>query len=350
MAINGVGFDSKETVQEFINKIKSQRSELVPSVSYYQKGTLNVPSLEASASTTIDVTLPTAMPDADYIVVYRWVNADIGNMCYTKRISASGFTIEVVNVNDTAYQGTAILAWQAFKLMTDESRALDEQAIADIQAVIPSGASESNQLVTERSAELVTIPLSKFQGSSGGAVGYLDLGVNTSSISQAFTLLEVEYGRVDGFMDKYLISLAGSSSNLNYIRVVRLTNYGQTPTITLDADKHIWMSMDTYVYIRVKAYGNFSISGTLSRAAPTGTAIPIDRLIKESDLTSSVTSGSTAPITSGAVATVKETADYANMEATTARSEIGDITSLETTTQDDLVSAINELVHRINAL
>lgn len=129
MAIDGVGFDSKETLQAFIDKIKSQRGELVPSVSYYQKGTLNVSSLEASASTTIDVTLPTAMPDADYIVVYRWVNADIGNMCYTKRISASGFTIEVVNVNDTAYQGTAILAWQAFKLMTDESRALDEQAI-----------------------------------------------------------------------------------------------------------------------------------------------------------------------------------------------------------------------------
>ena len=96
--------------------------------------------------------------------------------------------------------------------------------------------------------------------------------------------MEVEYGRVDGFIDKYFISVAGTSSNLNYIRVVRLTNYGQTPTITLDTNKHIWMSMDTYVYIRVKAYGNFSISGTLSRTAPTGTTIPINRLVTESDL------------------------------------------------------------------
>lgn len=225
-----------------------------------------------------------------------------------------------------------------------------KQAIADIQAVIPSGASSSNKLVTESSAELVTIPLSKFQVGSGGAVGYADLGASNSSISQSFTLLEVEYGRVDGFMDKYLISLAGSSSNSNYIRVVRLTNYGQTPTITLDADKHIWMSMDTYAYIRVKAYGNFSISGTLSRAAPTGTTIPIDRLIKESDLTSSVTSGSTAPITSGAVAAVKETAEQAATDSYLARGEIGDITALETADHADLVSAINELVHRINAL
>lgn len=59
--------------------------------------------------------------------------------------------------------------------------------------------------------------------------------------------------------------------------------------------------------------------------------------------TSTVTSGSTAPITSGAVAAVKETADHADLDAGIARGEIGDITALETTTQDDLVSAINEI-------
>lgn len=177
----------------------------------------------------------------------------------------------------------------------------NSEKINEMYEAFPSDASSTNKLVTK--IETTTIPLSKFQVSSGGAVGYADLGVTTSSISQAFSLLEVEYGRVDGFMDKYLISVAGTSSNLNLIRVVRLTSYGQTPTITLDADKHIWMSMDTYVYIRVKAYGNFSLSGTLSRTAPTGTVVSIATFVKSTDLTSTVTSGSTEPVTSGGVYT-----------------------------------------------
>lgn len=210
--------------------------------------------------------------------------------------------------------------------------------VSEIEGVIPNTASASNQLVTAtqlsevedaipdvsgkqnknlstaigsattveaalsaHEAKFSTIPLNQFQVGSGGAIGYADLGSTTSTISQAFSWLEVEYGRVDGFIDKYFITVAGASSNSNYFKVVRLTNYGQTPTITVDANKHIWMSMDTYVYIRVKAYGNFSISGELSRTAPTGTVMPINRLVTESDLTSSVTSGSTAPITSGGV-------------------------------------------------
>ena len=159
-----------------------------------------------------------------------------------------------------------------------------EGALGGLSGLIPSGASASNKLVTESESDLLTIPISKFQIGSGGAVGYADLGATTTTTSQAFSWLEVEYGRVDGFIDKYFITVAGSSSDLNYIKVVRLTNYGQTPTITLDANKHIWMSMDTYVYIRVKAYGNFSISGTLSRTAPTGTTVPINRLVTESDI------------------------------------------------------------------
>lgn len=166
----------------------------------------------------------------------------------------------------------------------DETPEEFDTRLSAVEDVIPSGASESNQLVTANEADLLTIPLSKFQIRSGGAVGYADLGATTTTISQAFSWLEVEYGRVDGFIDKYFISVAGASSNPNYIKVVRLTNYGQTPTITLDANNHIWMSMDTYVCIHVKAYGNFSISGTLSRTAPTGITIPINRLVTESDI------------------------------------------------------------------
>ena len=165
------------------------------------------------------------------------------------------------------------------------SRTTVETALGALNGVVPSTASASNQLVTESEADLLTIPISKFQIKSGDAVGYADLGATNATISsQSFSWLEVEYGRVDGFIDKYFISVAGGSSNPNYIRVVRLTNYGQTPTITLDTNKHIWMSMDTYVDIRVKAYGNFSISGASTRTAPTGTTIPINRIVTESDL------------------------------------------------------------------
>lgn len=266
-----------------------------------RKGDIAVPATTAGNHQSVSVVFAQAMPDNDYTVVIdegsdTWAHCTVN----VTNKTATGFTLFFLNVaGQDAPQMT--FKYRAFKLYTDtEYNSLLDlpdrvEALETLASdVIPSEASASNKLVTANEADLLTIPLAKFQIGSGGAVGYADLGTTTSTISQAFSWLEVEYGRVDGFIDKYFISVAGASSNPNYIRVVRLTNYGQTPTITLDANKHIWMSMDTYVYIRVKSYGNFSISGTLSRTAPTGTTIPINRLVTEDEINPTLTATFTA--------------------------------------------------------
>lgn len=326
--------------------LNGTNGELVPSVALVQKGSITITQSGTEAGSMGTVTFQSPMPDTDYIINIEQDTTTGGLI--DKIISdktVNGFKLRIYWESQVAGHQTK-LNWSAFKLMTDTVHEADSAHIAQNTAnfapafsdsvsyavgdyvtyndilyrcttahtagvwvaghftqvtvggtlsdIVPSDASASNKLVTQSETELVTIPLSKFQVSSGGAVGYADLGATNSQISQAFSWLEVEYGRVDGFPDKYFISIAGSSSNLNYIRVVRLAGIGQTPAITLDADKHIWMSMDTYVYIRVRAYGNFILSGTLSRTAPTGTAVPIDSIVKQSDLTSPV-HGSVAP-------------------------------------------------------
>lgn len=149
MAIEGVGFDSKETVQEFINKIKSQRGELVPSVSYYQTGnkTSDTTSWGIGETGTFIITLSTAMPDTDYIVVPTLDVVGVSLSVHSKTVN--DFKVTVRNDSAETIAQPITLYWQAFKLMTDESRALDEQAIASLQAVVPSSASASNKLVTE---------------------------------------------------------------------------------------------------------------------------------------------------------------------------------------------------------
>ena len=145
--------------------------------------------------------------------------------------------------------------------------------------LVDSGVSKDNVVYNNT-------PMASFQCSSGGAVGYADLGIipNDQGGSQAFSFLEIEYGRVDGLMDKYLISIGGQGTNDNYIKVVRLVGVGAVPVITVDNNKHIWMSMDTYVYAHITAYGKFTIVGTVSRTAPTGTALTVHKLVTENDL------------------------------------------------------------------
>ena len=126
--------------------------ELVPSASYVQSGTINVTGMGTSSDKTSQdfaVTFQTPMPDADYEVFLTGDN--YFNYYVTNAKTANGFSVRVCNYSFTNGTSTGIVKWTAFKLITNEDRALDEQAIVNLQAVVPNDASSSNKLVTANS-------------------------------------------------------------------------------------------------------------------------------------------------------------------------------------------------------
>lgn len=108
--------------------------ELVPSVSYYQTGVQTVPALGANARKDITVTLTTPMPDTDYIVYCVDISGGGGSRfvfsCVTDtQKTTTSFRVSVFNAGEASTVDYTF-QWYAIKLMTDESRALDEAAIA----------------------------------------------------------------------------------------------------------------------------------------------------------------------------------------------------------------------------
>ena len=118
-----------------ISGLNGTSGELVPSVALYQSGTVTVPASE-NAYEVLGVTFSTPMPDNDYVVVLS-INGASGvnwhNKCefvsYENK-TATGFTIAIGKPNDQSIEVGTTIKWQAFKLMTDEDRALDEEHIA----------------------------------------------------------------------------------------------------------------------------------------------------------------------------------------------------------------------------
>ena len=433
MAIEGVGFDSKETVQEFIDKIKSQRGELVPSVSYYQTGnkTSDTTSWGIGETGTFTITLSTAMPDTDYIVVPTLDVVGVSLSVHSKTVN--DFKVTVRNDSAETIAQPITLYWQAFKLMTDESRALDEQAIASLQAVVPSSASASNKLVTshehliasrEEEAGRLYYKLTDFFTFTTSPDNHIECFICGNN-----TIAQLEWALIDSTFRLRAWYIGTTSwgfsrdGNDLYISVANYPFKIQRKTILGEDNKAVATKVSSIpstateistsklvtesdVYILSKQYngatyttvealltqvaadmlakggyggavgsvwtGKSYFSGTYGTNGSTAgnarlhfenaqngytecsfsfTSSGLGTVNWFNDVTTStITSGSTAPITSGAVAAVKEMADDAMLNADIARGEIGDITALETTTQDDLVSAINELVHRINAL
>lgn len=138
--------------------------ELVPSVSYYQSGTASFSDLTTQATETITVTLDTAMPDSDYVVVLNVANG-VGYVVTSK--SESALTVRLQNLR-TSTVSAGSFTWQAFKLMTDESRALDEAQIEENTSAIAALQKVSTGLLT-----LST-------GTVSGSVSYRKVGRNIS--------------------------------------------------------------------------------------------------------------------------------------------------------------------------
>lgn len=120
--------------------------ELIPSVTYFQKGRASAVAT-SSGFVVGTVTFTNPMPDTDYAIV---MNTDNSNTLYQNRIlskTVNGFEFRTETAESSEFGSQINFGWQAFKLMTDENRALDEQAIADLQAVVPSVATSTNKLI-----------------------------------------------------------------------------------------------------------------------------------------------------------------------------------------------------------
>lgn len=126
--------------------------ELVPSVSVIRSGSYTPSgSVQVQEDLSFSVTFDTPMPDNDYQVIFGSSSNSTASgtiQCAVRSRTTTGFTGVIRNVGiDPVSELSGTFTWFAFKLMTDEDRALDEQAIADLQAVVPSVATSTNKLI-----------------------------------------------------------------------------------------------------------------------------------------------------------------------------------------------------------
>lgn len=425
-------FRNQNGVETPVAGLNGTSGELVPSVSMYQTGSFEVDSLPAGGYTTSGViSLQTPFPDTDYIITFDFAHSSLIAGAIQK--SASNFKVTIGNIDPNGGTGASVCYWKAYKLMTNEDRALDEQAIADIQAVIPSGASASNKLVTSHE-HLIASREEEAGRSYYKLTDFFTFTTLPDNHIECFicgnnTIAQLEWALIDSTFRLRAWYIGTTSwgfsrdGNDLYISVANYPFKIQRKTILGEDNKAVATKVSSIpstateistsklvtesdVYILSKQYngatyttvealltqvaadmlakggyggavgsvwtGKSYFSGTYGTNGSTAgnarlhfenaqngytecsfsfTSSGLGTVNWFNDVTTStITSGSTAPITSGAVAAVKEMAEDARTDSIVARGEIGDITALETTTQDDLVSAINELVHRINAL
>lgn len=139
---------------------------------------------------------------------------------------------------------------------------------------------------------LTNTTLGEYQLQAGGDnYAWFDLGTSTStSNSQAFLFYEITCGRVDGAQSKILVSCSGTMVDSNYIKIVNLNN-AQTSAyekFKIDSNKHLWLGMQSYCYAYVKVYGRWAGMGSKTTVEPTGTILPIYKLVASDDLTAFV--------------------------------------------------------------
>ena len=132
-------------VETPISGLNGSSGELIPSASYVQSGEITVPQKSSGDTYEATVTFSTPMPDTTYIVNLTPMTTSVIHAVVTSR-TVNGFSVQCRFINTS--QASHRILWTAFKLITNEDRALDEQAIADLQAVVPSDATNANKLVT----------------------------------------------------------------------------------------------------------------------------------------------------------------------------------------------------------
>lgn len=234
-------YRNQNGVETPVAGLNGTSGELVPSVSMYQTGSFAVPSLPAGGYTNSGViSLPTPFPDTDYIITFDFEHSSLIAGAIQK--SASNFKVTIGNIDPDGGTGASTCYWKAYKLMTDESRALDEAAIAALQ----DNALQYTRLTSGDDIDTLIQP-GNYGGYNGEGIG----GTFPYSGNSQFSLLVTKAREY-----RYQLLQAGAELYQRFAGV---------------------------------------IDGVI------GTWSAWSRYIPESSLTSAVTSGSTAPITSGGV-------------------------------------------------
>ena len=260
--------------------------ELIPSVSLVRTGTVSFENVSTAQWATASVVFDTPMPDADYEII---VNALDGYVMdgMTSPLTISNKTINGFSIKIYVHVLTSFsISYTAFKLMTDESRALDEAAIqqnasdiATINDKIPSTASSSNKLVSQTEKCVVSKSYS---------------GATYSTALALFNQLVTDIKALDGnggaigcvwTGKSYFSGTFGRSEDTGEVRL------------------HFENAQSGYTECK------FSFTSTGAGTATWFNDTP----------TSTVTSGSTAPVTSGAVYNRINTAFMASNHASKIR-------------------------------
>jgi hypothetical protein len=122
----GIFYRGSDGIEQVVAGL-APAGQLIPSVSLYQKGRVTATNITAGGYVTKDISFANTMPNTDYIVVIN--NASNGYMSVdVVNKTTSGFTAFVYN-RATSVIDTGAFDWQAFKLLTNEDRALDEAKI-----------------------------------------------------------------------------------------------------------------------------------------------------------------------------------------------------------------------------
>ena len=332
--------------------------QLVPSVSLYQKGVINAEVTELNVLVTVAVTLSSSMPDTNYEVIITPPNVPNGTWAISNK-TTTGFTFTFLKTAGNT--GIVSFNYSAMKLMTDEVTALDEAKISQsiknvapnfsatgaysvgdyvtynnvlyrctvahaqsawnsshfevvsvggtLSSIVPSNASSSNKLVTESKISKTEKTLSI--GGSASAIIKIDVSV---------PFMEYNYGKfteIDFQVRSDNIRFFITANDGAYL-VTAQHNYRSSGWLTglgylVNGSKSISLYVSILNYpadVGAKLVFNgldgAEITGISTVSAlPSGYA-PMKQfpVIYTADLTSTVTSGSTAPITSGGVANV----------------------------------------------
>jgi hypothetical protein len=135
---------------------------------------------------------------------------------------------------------------------------------------------------------LIRVTESEYQLQVGGDnYAWFDLGTSPGTgNSQAYLFYEITYGRVDGLQSKILVSCGGTMADGNYFKIINLNN-AQTSAaeqFKLDSNKHLWLGMQSYCDAHVKVYGRWTGMGSKTTVEPTGTNLPIYKLVASNDI------------------------------------------------------------------
>lgn len=331
-------YRSSDGTETPVAGLNGTSGELVPSVALYQSGTASFTSSIASGdSGSLVITFQTPMPDTDYIVSLSGWSQDIIYEVTTKL--TTGFTIVAYNKNAEAQTPSG--TWQAFKLMTDEVHEADSAHIArntanfasafsdttsyavgdyvtynnvlyrcttahtagvwdaghftqvtvgddleDLNAVIPSDASSSNQLATKKQT---TVSYQKSQTVTAATGDWQEVCTMYNIV--AGTYLATIY-RSAANCGCNLQTPELSSISLNWLGHSKVQSVLFTLTTTGKVDVALKGTSGSSYDVKLVLE---KVSDEYSSASSSAVGIGLT--------TSSVTAGSTAPITSGGVYT-----------------------------------------------